>query len=407
MIAITTRSSMSVKAFRINKNTCNGWTYGGGRWDQGNRFGSNSHMRGQFPAWTLILAILLGLAALAVSQSTPFRPLRAGDVVRVLSDDEPSLSVERSVGRDGMVLLPILGALPAAGKLADELADLISQRLEARGGSGRGVEVRLVRSTATEIEFFGAVRRTGTVAMREGLRLGEVVKAAEPTAAADLEAIEILGADGGRLVADLEADPGGPLMRAGDTVYLPIATRQTKVTVVGAVRRPGIVRFRAGLTVRGAIEGAGGLTGHGDSKRVQVVRDDALRLVLNLEDAARDEPLERGDIVQVPPAEQAGFVTVFGAVMKPGIVQIRPGVRLRQVLQEAGGPVFWAATERVVVRRASGQRVEQRVVDLKKVEKGLAEDPVLTSGDIIEVPVNVPRPRPIRSGRHPIPPEAA
>lgn len=355
----------------------------------------------------MILALLLGLLTVAMGQTGPFRPLRAGDVVRVLSDGEPALSVERSVARDGTVRLPILGALPAAGKLPEELADLIAERLEGRGGSGAGVEVRLVRSTATEIEFFGAVRRPGSVPVREDLRLSEVVKAAEPTAAADLEAVEVVGADGGRLVVDLESDPAGPLLRPGDTVYFPMATRQTKVTVVGAVKRPGIVKFRTGLTVRGAIEGAGGFTGHGDQKRVQVVRNDALRLVLDLADPAKDAPLERGDVVQVPPAAQAGFVTVFGAVMKPGIVQIRPGVRLREVLQEAGGTVFWAATERIVLRRASGQRVEQRIADLKRIEKGLAEDPVLTSGDIIEVPVNVPRPRPVRTGRHPIPPEAA
>lgn len=72
-----------------------------------------------------IPALLAALAPCAAAQARDEEPvrLRPGDVVRIEVRDEPSLGGQFQVGEDGLVLIPVIGLVPVAGRPFDEVRD--------------------------------------------------------------------------------------------------------------------------------------------------------------------------------------------------------------------------------------------------------------------------------------------
>jgi len=100
------------------------------------------------------------------------------------------------------------------------------------------------------------------------------------------------------------------LIAPGDTVIVPFKRPEERVLVVGEVRTPRIVAFRAGLTLLDAFVEAGGGTEYADLDAVKVVRTAAdgkkqevavdLARLLKKADLSKNLPLSPGDIVMVP-----------------------------------------------------------------------------------------------------------
>lgn len=67
----------------------------------------------------------------------------------------------------------------------------------------------------------------------------------------------------------LKIDPASPLLR-GDIVRVGLVTDRRFVSVQGAVKSPGIVEFKEGMTLTDVIEAAGGATIKGDLSHVEV-----------------------------------------------------------------------------------------------------------------------------------------
>jgi polysaccharide export outer membrane protein len=71
-------------------------------------------------------------AAVRPAAAAPINPYRIGlgDVLRVNVWKEPDLSQETTVRLDGMITLPLLGDLPAAGEAPGQLAAALAARLD-------------------------------------------------------------------------------------------------------------------------------------------------------------------------------------------------------------------------------------------------------------------------------------
>jgi len=78
-------------------------------------------------SFLFIIIGLLGAAAVAVAAPGV---IRAGDTIGVWVKGEPELSVEKQVGRDGSVLLPLIGSVGVNGLKTTDAARLISSMLE-------------------------------------------------------------------------------------------------------------------------------------------------------------------------------------------------------------------------------------------------------------------------------------
>src|SRR2546430_1589449 len=131
--------------------------------------------------------------------------------------------------------------------------------------------------------------------------------------------------------------------------------RANQVYVVGEVSQPGAYQISSLGTVLTALYAAGGVTDRANMRRIEVQRlgkPGALRDLYDYlirGDTRSDIRLETGDVVFVPVHETR--VQVSGAVIRPGIYELKTGQQLGDLLATSGGFRADAALQRVTVHR--------------------------------------------------------
>jgi polysaccharide biosynthesis/export protein len=347
-----------------------------------------------------ILLCLLSLIGVAQAQR-----LSPGDHIRLICEQEPTLSVERVLSPTGVVTLPIIGSLNLGGKFLVE-AEVEMERLAAQKlGSDRvKIAVALITDESSPVEFSGAVKRNGSIPFRSGMTLADIVRIAEPTIAAASDAVEITGGGGRKIVVDLNLAGGQTKLRPGDRVYFPLGGESPDVLILGGVTRPGSRHYVTGLTLLDLLKLAGGVTGHGQKDRVRVERKgkDPITIDLNKPDA--DIPILRGDVVVVPIIADGRFVAVNGFVGRPGLVEYRPGMTLADAIKAAGGMTPFSGVDAVTVKRLGAWK---KRFDCSAAGGTQAQDLVLEPDDVIEIPAATLRKapgshKPVKSGGHPV-----
>jgi polysaccharide export outer membrane protein len=172
------------------------------------------------------------------------------------------------------------------------------------------------------------------------------------------------------------------------------------VTVLGAVKNPGVYSARSYPDLTGMLAAAGGI-GVGAGERVLLTsaanpnqparRTRALDLA-ELERAGDAAPiaLHSGDVVRVVPA---ATVYVGGDVLKPGAYPLPPsGLTLLEAITLAGGVMRDGAADRTrIVHSDESGRATMAWVNARRVMQGRAQDPQLAAFDLVYVPHSVGR----------------
>jgi len=180
------------------------------------------------------------------------------------------------------------------------------------------------------------------------------------------------------------------------TVFVKEA-KSKKISVVGAVSKPGTVEMLGQRSLLEAISEAGGLTQQA-GKDLYVLRSDrsgaTSRIDIDLDDLMikgnpeLNIPILPGDVINIP-IDRILHVYVDGAVRKPGEVEYKNSrpLNLLQAIAAAGGLSERASQKGIVLirNRADGAQ-EMYKVDLKAVRKGKQANMVLVNGDSIYVP---------------------
>jgi len=173
--------------------------------------------------------------------------------------------------------------------------------------------------------------------------------------------------------------------------------KSRKVSVVGAVEKPGSIEMLGDRTLLEAISEAGGLT-HQAGRDLYVLRPDAsgaaTRIDIDLDDLmingnpVLNIALAPGDVINIP-IDRVLHVYVDGAVRKPGEVEYKSSrpLTLLQAIAAAGGLSERASQKGIVVIRTKAGGTQDMIkVDLKAVRKGKQDNFELENGDSIYVP---------------------
>jgi protein involved in polysaccharide export with SLBB domain len=185
-------------------------------------------------------------------------------------------------------------------------------------------------------------------------------------------------------------------LESGDTIFVPIIG--ATVGVEGEAKRPAIYELREPMRVKDVILMAGGVTPRSLLKRVQLVRQQpsAERLAIDMDltgaftsgDAALDLEVQNGDLVRLFPSDHRVYnvVHLTGAVKYPGDYELKPEMRLSQLLPRKN-VLPEAHLDRVeIVRRRPDLSTEIVTLDLKQVWTGnSAQDVALRPLDEITV----------------------
>jgi polysaccharide export outer membrane protein len=171
-----------------------------------------------------------------------------------------------------------------------------------------------------------------------------------------------------------------------------------KVSVLGAVGRPGMFEIVGPTTLLQIIAQAGGLTGQAMNELYVYRRGKdgkKTTLTVNLEDLifngnqAANIDLQPNDVVNVP-IDQMLTVYVYGEVKNPGAIQFKQSkkITLLQAIAQAGGTTEWASKSSVMIKKkekATGKEIKM-TVNLKNMLNGRTPDIVLEEGDVVIVP---------------------
>jgi polysaccharide biosynthesis/export protein len=177
-----------------------------------------------------------------------------------------------------------------------------------------------------------------------------------------------------------------------------------RVSVMGAVQKPGIIELTGPKTVVDALALAGGVSDK-SGNQVHVYRQDAnggrQSIVIDLMMLANsggqipspDGPasvnmlLQPGDVVNVP---QSGMFFVDGAVGKRGSYPLVRSYTLTQALATAGGvdPELADYSAITINRRVSPEKLEVIQIDWDAVTAGRAVDPQIQPDDVVLVPMS-------------------
>src|SRR5712691_7033671 len=169
--------------------------------------------------------------------------------------------------------------------------------------------------------------------------------------------------------------------------------RCLNVVITGEVERPGATQASAIRRVHEVVLLSGGVTQRGSVRFVELVPQtgapktvDLLRFELN-GDLSQNPLVEEGLRIHVPP--RSGYVTLAGAVRRPGTYELSRGGGLRDVLDLMGGVSQGAAASKARLTHvgADGRHVSADV-DLSGVLGGRGDVP-LTAGDVLYVPPGV------------------
>ncbi len=169
-----------------------------------------------------------------------------------------------------------------------------------------------------------------------------------------------------------------------------------RVSVIGAVGKPGVYEMLGPRTLLQVLSQAGGLTERCGAE-LYVIRNgdhrEPGRIAVNVADllANRDPALNvsihPGDVISAP-IDPLIYIYVDGAVKSPGRIEqlaSRP-ITLLQAIAKAGGATERANLKKIQVLRQSEDGTQAVIeVNLKRMRKGRTPDPILRDGDLVVV----------------------
>ena len=169
----------------------------------------------------------------------------------------------------------------------------------------------------------------------------------------------------------------------GDSVYAEkhMPAFENKVTITGAVYRPGEYGFTPQLNLQTLIKKADGLRSDAFMPRASIKRLTASRervfVAVDLNkilQTGSDFKLEREDSIQIytkQDLEEVQYITIDGHVRTPGKIAFREGMQIQDVIAMSGGFNYDAAYHRVELSRIKKNRTDSlanQLVDLIKLE---------------------------------------
>ncbi|MDB9311908.1 SLBB domain-containing protein [Spirulina sp. CS-785/01] len=379
--------------------------------------------------------------------------LGAGDRIRLDIFDVPEYSGEYPVLIDGTLNLPLVGSINVKNLTLDAAADRISQEYKTYLVRPI-VTLGLLSPRPVKLAIAGEVNRPGSYTINPADADGfptvtEVIKLANGiTLTADIRQVEIRRTYQGEQQVyrvnlwDLlqRGDAGQDIiLRDGDSLYIPTtiitnrnemrqladasfatdASTPLQIAVVGEVMRAGTYTVNsegstAPPTVTKAIEQAGGITPFADVRNVRLRRmkrsgeEEIINInlweLLQAGNLTQDIPLQPGDTIMVPQAEQidpseagslasASFapetirVNVVGEVERPGTQEVPSNTPLNQAILAAGGFNNRAKESIVELVRLNPNGTvsrEQLPVDLSQGINN-ENNPVLLNNDVVIV----------------------
>jgi protein involved in polysaccharide export with SLBB domain len=261
------------------------------------------------------------------------------------------------VERDGMVVIPQIGAIPVGGQTFSQAERTIHARLSQLLKRFE-LHVSMARIRTMKVYVVGEVARPGAYELSALATASNAIYAAcGPSRSGSLRQIRIMRE--GKTVGQLDLYDfllqgdrrQDNRLQAGDVVLVP--PLGPVVAISGSVKRPAIYEVKPGARLTELLTLAGGLTPLSDRQRCHLFRQDPALQERNMIDVdlvralasqgteksrlgieGGDPILLDGDYIRIPtlPTQVVNVVSLVGAVKSPGPYEYRAGMHVKDIL---------------------------------------------------------------------------
>ncbi|WP_455245765.1 SLBB domain-containing protein, partial [Petrachloros mirabilis] len=259
------------------------------------------------------------------------------------------------VERDGMIVIPQIGAIPVGGLTFSQAERAITSRLGAHLKRFE-VHVAMARLRTIKVYVVGEVVRPGAYEVSSLATVSNAIYAAcGPARSGSLRQVRLVRES--QVVAEVDFYQflmGGDRrndsrLQSGDVIVVPPLGPVAAIS--GAVKRAAIYELRPGLRLIDLLQLAGGLTPLANHQRCQLFRLDPEkgRIIIDVnlsvitETKGKKRPagpgvdlvMHDGDYVRIGsmPTQVTNVVTLAGAVKNPGPYEFKPGMEVRDLLK--------------------------------------------------------------------------
>jgi len=265
-----------------------------------------------------------------------------GDTFTIQAFSAADVQYTLTVTREGMILVPEVGAISVNGLTFSEAKNVISQSIE-RQRIGVKTVVTLSELRAIQVMLVGEVVQPGSYAVSGfSTLINTLISSGGIKRTGSLRKIQVKR--NGMLVASMDLyklllggdDSNNIYLRQGDLIFVPPIG--ATVSMAGEVLRPAIYEIGPERSVGEILNLAGGLLPTADKAQAQIERvaeNGAYTLLqANLENRGKRIPVKNGDLIRVLPVadKMDGVVLLSGHVLIPGGYQWKDGMRISDLI---------------------------------------------------------------------------
>lgn len=273
--------------------------------------------------------------------------LGPGDELRITIWGTIENTYSQTVDRYGRIYLPTIGPIRVWGLTFSEAEKLIREHL-SHYYKGFQSSITMGQLRTIKVYVVGEVNNPGSYDISAlSTLINALFASGGPSRIGSLRNIELKRNHRTVGYFDfydflLKGDKGRDFrMESGDVIFVPPIG--SVAGIMGQVRRPAIYEIKDPIRVSGFIEMAGGQVPQSYLKRIQVIRikPNAEREVVDIDltdtkngNQQNDIEIRNGDLVIVFPTDPLIYntCTLEGTVKYPGEYEVKPGMRLSQLL---------------------------------------------------------------------------
>ncbi|MBD3183601.1 hypothetical protein GF312_15010 [Candidatus Poribacteria bacterium] len=334
---------------------------------------------------------------------------KPGDIITVTVWERPSLSGSVPVDSNGNIVLAMpIGTLSVAGLTAEQITDLLTERLEEYMINPT-VFASISPASGFFIHIIGEVRSPNFVKVPEGTRVQEAITRVggfTPIANSSKiklvrkqdDAVKEIYLDFNKFIetSDLSYNP---VLKPDDLLVvprLPESERNKYISIMGAVNSPGIYDLDRSLKLSAILARAGGISENAVIENISILKynnGDYLWENVNFKkffterDMSYNPEILPGYTIFIPGENLQDLtfnVNVIGQVMNPGNYKLIKESRLIDAVYMAGGFTESAKTKEVKI--ISGDKTIKKVdVESYLTTGDNKYNPMLKEGDGIFV----------------------
>ncbi|KFZ45109.1 hypothetical protein DS62_12630 [Smithella sp. SC_K08D17] len=267
-----------------------------------------------------------------------------GDEVKIMLWGRVNAQYNLTIDRNGSITVPQIGPLYVAGMTFQEMSTyLIKQSNQIVGAN---IDITMGALKTIPVFILGDVKRPGAYTIGSFATITDaLLLAGGPTDIGSMRNVQLKRKD--KVVTNfdlydllLKGNKGADaVLQAGDVVFVPVCG--PLVGVAGNVKRPAIYELKNKFELQNLFDLAGGIIPTAYTQQIQIERivKNEKQIIVDIDDKHLDKTklfqLQDADLIKVFSIVDANLNVVYlnGHVKRPGKYEIKPGMKLKDIIK--------------------------------------------------------------------------